>query len=226
MNFVQKQHSPSVLLENWKFLQGGNRYGRHHHRPAGPPHQGPPAPGLAQLLLEKDLSSITVRELTDLADVNRGTFYTHYRDLYDMLEQMEQEMFQELEDMLDSYASDILQQDITPHPAGCVSLCGPEQGSLPGIPGPAGRGPVFPTAQHPYLPQVLLAEWRELYQRYPNLSGPGGPARRGQLCPGVRGGRGGGPHPGLAGRGAQESPEEMAQLTGQLILSGVYSQAP
>ena len=27
-------------------------------------------------------------------------------------------------------------------------------------------------------------------------------------------------------RGAQESPEEMAQLTGQLILSGVYSQAP
>ena len=69
---------------------------------------------LAQLLLEKDLSSITVRELTDLADVNRGTFYTHYRDLYDMLEQMEQEMFQELEDMLDSYASDILQQDITP----------------------------------------------------------------------------------------------------------------
>ena len=53
---------------------------------------------LAQLLLEKDLSSITVRELTELADVNRGTFYTHYKDLYDMLEQMENEMFQELED--------------------------------------------------------------------------------------------------------------------------------
>ena len=69
---------------------------------------------LAQLLLEKDLSSITVRELTELADVNRGTFYTHYKDLYDMLEQMENEMFQELEDMLDSYAPDILRQDFSP----------------------------------------------------------------------------------------------------------------
>ena len=36
---------------------------------------------LTQLLLEKPVREITVRELTDRADVNRGTFYAHYTDL-------------------------------------------------------------------------------------------------------------------------------------------------
>ena len=58
---------------------------------------------LTQLLLEKDVRDITVRELTDLADVNRGTFYTHYRDIYDLLEQTENALFGELEALLDAY---------------------------------------------------------------------------------------------------------------------------
>ena len=49
---------------------------------------------LTQLLLEKPVREITVRELTDRADVNRGTFYAHYTDLYDMLEQMENELLE------------------------------------------------------------------------------------------------------------------------------------
>ena len=36
---------------------------------------------LLQLLKEKTLQTITVRELCQVADINRGTFYTHYRDL-------------------------------------------------------------------------------------------------------------------------------------------------
>ena len=40
---------------------------------------------LTALLREKDLKDITVRELTDRADVNRGTFYSHYQDVYDMV---------------------------------------------------------------------------------------------------------------------------------------------
>ena len=52
---------------------------------------------LTQLLLEKPVREITVRELTDRADVNRGTFYAHYTDLYDMLEQMENEAIGECE---------------------------------------------------------------------------------------------------------------------------------
>ena len=37
--------------------------------------------GLIQLMKEKQVQDITVRELADLVDVNRGTFYLYYRDI-------------------------------------------------------------------------------------------------------------------------------------------------
>jgi len=52
---------------------------------------------LTQLLLEKDISHITVRDVADLADVNRGTFYAHYSDVYDLLHQLEEELLQRLD---------------------------------------------------------------------------------------------------------------------------------
>ncbi|MDF2567246.1 MAG: TetR/AcrR family transcriptional regulator [Oscillospiraceae bacterium] len=52
---------------------------------------------LTKLLMEKDLKDISVLELTDAADINRGTFYLHYKDIYDLFEQIEQET---LEDFL------------------------------------------------------------------------------------------------------------------------------
>lgn len=45
-----------------------------------------------QLLKEKNISKITIKELCELADVNRATFYAHYTDQYDLLEQIEQEL--------------------------------------------------------------------------------------------------------------------------------------
>ena len=44
--------------------------------------------GLIQLMEEKEIRDISVKELTDLADINRGTFYLHYNDIYDLLIQM------------------------------------------------------------------------------------------------------------------------------------------
>ena len=38
--------------------------------------------GLIRLMNEKDIKDISVRELSDLADINRGTFYLHYTDIY------------------------------------------------------------------------------------------------------------------------------------------------
>jgi Bacterial regulatory proteins, tetR family. len=52
---------------------------------------------LTQLMQEKQIKEITVRELTDLADMNRGTFYLYYRDVYDMLEKLEDSMFEALD---------------------------------------------------------------------------------------------------------------------------------
>ena len=47
---------------------------------------------LLTLLNEKPLRSITVKELCTRAGLNRGTFYAHYRDVYDLMEQIEDEM--------------------------------------------------------------------------------------------------------------------------------------
>ena len=46
---------------------------------------------LSQLLLQQNFESITIRELTEKAGINRGTFYLHYVDKYDMFEQMKKE---------------------------------------------------------------------------------------------------------------------------------------
>ena len=34
---------------------------------------------LTTLMMEKSVGEITVREIAELADVNRGTFYAHYK---------------------------------------------------------------------------------------------------------------------------------------------------
>lgn len=47
---------------------------------------------LTELMEEKGFEGITVKDLTDKADINRGTFYIHYRDKYDLLEQSEAEI--------------------------------------------------------------------------------------------------------------------------------------
>lgn len=47
---------------------------------------------LVKLMAIKPFKSITVKELTDLADVNRATFYVHYKDIYDMLDQTKQDV--------------------------------------------------------------------------------------------------------------------------------------
>ncbi len=48
-----------------------------------------------QLLAEKSFKSITVREITELAEVNRATFYAHYEDKYELLHEALQDIFRE-----------------------------------------------------------------------------------------------------------------------------------
>ena len=60
--------------------------------------------GLAELMQEKDFKDITVKDITERADLNRGTFYLHYCDTYDLLEKMENEIIQNFEDMLNNYS--------------------------------------------------------------------------------------------------------------------------
>lgn len=58
---------------------------------------------LISLLKEKRISRISVKELCELADVNRSTFYAHYTDIYSLLNEMENDIMQELTRALQSY---------------------------------------------------------------------------------------------------------------------------
>ncbi|MDU9418319.1 TetR/AcrR family transcriptional regulator C-terminal domain-containing protein [Staphylococcus lloydii] len=53
-----------------------------------------------QLLQEQELDKITIRDITTLADINRGTFYLHYVDKYDLLSSMEDDYLTNLTENL------------------------------------------------------------------------------------------------------------------------------
>lgn len=46
---------------------------------------------LSSLMAKKKISDITVTELTREADIDRRTFYLHYRNVYDIVEEVEHE---------------------------------------------------------------------------------------------------------------------------------------
>ncbi len=48
---------------------------------------------LIELMQEKSISKITIKELCENADINRTTFYAHYSDQYELLRCIEEETF-------------------------------------------------------------------------------------------------------------------------------------
>lgn len=56
--------------------------------------------GLTQLIIQKSIKKISVRELADLVEINRGTFYLHYKDIYDLVDQIENELCERFEQIL------------------------------------------------------------------------------------------------------------------------------
>ena len=61
---------------------------------------------LLQLMTEKKISKISVKELTEKADVNRKTFYNHYSDIYAVLDEMENECIDRIISLLNLQAGD------------------------------------------------------------------------------------------------------------------------
>lgn len=67
-----------------------------------------------QLVLEKSYGEISITELTELAEINRKTFYLHYSSLDDLIKEVEEEI---VADILEYIRSDAENLDV----AGCVS---------------------------------------------------------------------------------------------------------
>ncbi len=69
---------------------------------------------LVKLMCEKDISDITITEIAEEADINRKTFYAHYRNLYDILDEVENDLIEKLFHILDN--ADILKSMYNPYP--------------------------------------------------------------------------------------------------------------
>lgn len=61
---------------------------------------------LSALMKQKNIKDITVKELCEYADINRGTFYLHYKDIYDMLDLIEQELSEKFLQIFQKYNSE------------------------------------------------------------------------------------------------------------------------
>ena len=55
------------------------------------------------LLEKKDISKISIKEICEDADINRATFYAHYNDQYDFMNQIQNELLKNIEKHLSTY---------------------------------------------------------------------------------------------------------------------------
>lgn len=56
---------------------------------------------LIKSMQQKHISKISVKQLCEIADINRSTFYAHFQDQYDLLEYTCKEIIENLKIMLD-----------------------------------------------------------------------------------------------------------------------------
>lgn len=70
--------------------------------------------GLAELMQKKEFKDITVRDITDRMDLNRGTFYLHYTDTYDLLQRLESDVLEDVQAMIDEHSPEADSSSLAP----------------------------------------------------------------------------------------------------------------
>lgn len=65
-----------------------------------------------ELIEQKGFDAVTVKDITTLAQINRGTFYAHYEDKYHLMNSIEQEFFNDMFSIGKSHFP-LIQQAIT-----------------------------------------------------------------------------------------------------------------
>ena len=58
---------------------------------------------LLELMQRKPINKITVKEVCERAELNRATFYAHYSDCFDLLENIEEDLFGQFERSMQDY---------------------------------------------------------------------------------------------------------------------------
>lgn len=167
---------------------------------------------LTELLREKSPDQITVTELTAQADVNRGTFYCHYRDIGHMIQCLEEEVLLEFTSLMDSYTASELEKGLRPILEDVFRFIQRNLDLVAPLVG-VGRRTAFLERFKEVIQEKVSREWSGLYRF------AGGPQRDFYLSFLV-GGVVGLLQSWLEGR-RSESPEAMAALAESIMLHGL-----
>ena len=79
--------------------------------------------GLEQMMREKSVQDITVKELCAVCDINRGTFYAHYSDVNDLLAAVERELWEGFAASLGEAAPSVRADGMPAQPDLTAMLC-------------------------------------------------------------------------------------------------------
>lgn len=167
---------------------------------------------LAALIREKGTADVTVRELATRAGINRATFYIHYHDIDDMLNQIHREILSDLAVVLETHKEEESAERplailcdvfrfLQKHSAICSALlC--ERGD-----------PVFIEQIKAPIREKCIRDWRQLHADEPDEN------RAAYFSSYVVSGCVGLFEQWLK-NGMKETPEEMAQLADRIIRTG------
>ncbi|HBM75863.1 MAG TPA: TetR/AcrR family transcriptional regulator [Clostridiaceae bacterium] len=166
--------------------------------------------GLTKLLEEKSIKDITVRELSDLVDINRGTFYLHYKDVFDMVEQIEKEMFENFRSVLYEYPLEVLKGKPLPMLIDIFRFVKENSDMCRGL--ISKNGDIsFVNRLEELVKERCLSDWMKIFNKSENFE---------YYCSFIVSGS-----IGLLQRwletGLKESPEHMADLAEQMIMTGI-----
>ena len=67
-----------------------------------------------EMVLTQEMSHIVIKDLAEKADVNRKTFYLHYTDVYNVLEDVEDELLEDIKNIFAKFDMDKIKTD--PYP--------------------------------------------------------------------------------------------------------------
>ena len=169
-----------------------------------------------RLMEHKPISRITVKEICELADVNRSTFYAHYASPDDLMQKIKEEVLQEINSWMDGIIAPMdgsgahrMMTLVFEYAAANAALCKVLLGQH---------------GDEPLQEEIMMIAQAQVMKEWPGNAEAGAGLMEYLIQFGV--------HAGVAvvkkwlENGLREPPEEMAGLVIRLIYHGLYSAIP
>ena len=178
---------------------------------------------LVDLIEEKGFEAITVKDITDTAKINRGTFYAHYQDKFDLMTKCQEEIMKEMSNIVQQNFPGVIAELGTNSPlktpftvaVSIFEYLNKNSGFMKAVLGPKGDLS-FQTKLRDFMWKTLFDNSQNSLVKEDNLLVPGhylisyiASAHIGIIQQWLNTGR-------------KESPQEMAQILSTITINGLF----